>query len=104
MVLDLLIRLIEEAQKRHQQARQEDARRAAAAQGIPMAMPVAGEPKKKKKKKRKQAEEPREGPAPRRSPEPASPVPAVEAERPDLARMFVLSEILGPPAALRDDD
>ncbi|MEK7466847.1 MAG: hypothetical protein AAB074_05465 [Planctomycetota bacterium] len=110
MLLDLILKLVSEAQERQRRAQQEQA----LAAGIPMAMTIPSEPKKKKKKKKKRrgSDVPVEGPA---RPRPAAPtveemLPTLttvqEAERTgrDVQRLFVLGEILGPPLALRDDE
>lgn len=111
MVIDLIIRLIQEANQRSQQAQQEAVRQRAAAEGIPMAMPVEPGPKKKKKKKKQRREESVEGPQrPRqeqRTAAPAEEAPvhaAASTEATDPRRLFVLSEIIGPPVALRDEE
>ncbi len=112
MVIDLIIRLIQEANQRSQQAQQEAVRQRAAAEGIPMAMPAQTGPKKKKKKKKQRAEQSVEGPqrprqakrAPSAQTEEALVPVAAPPEATDPRRLFILSEILGPPVALRDEE
>lgn len=79
---------------------------------IPMALPVNVQPPKKKKKKKQHREEEAVVPA-QKTRRIAAPVEAEltvfeEADKPlpgprDLRRLFVLSEVLGPPLALREE-
>jgi len=109
MVLEFIFKLISEAQERQRLAEEE---RAAAA-GIPMAMAIHGEQKKKKRKKKKRQDAESADAAPPAA-RPSAPtveemlptlptVQEAEAAERDLQRLFVLSEVLGPPLALRDD-
>jgi hypothetical protein len=99
-MLEFLVKIVQEIAAENRRRAEEQQRAWMGAQQ------AAAAPEQKTNKRRHQedagpvAEPAREEPV---RPAVAEPAPPPEAVRPDLRRMMVLSEVLGPPLALRED-